>query len=228
MKAFKKGALMLVAGIVLFSFPGIPYHAFAAACPDDNGCCFEFRNTIQGGDVETNPPWITLGDNSETWSYFYSLNPLSPGRYNIDFDFKNDLSGVSAPPPAPPFAFVDTFYATLLFRDDKTPPNCNDCYEFIPMFDLDANGVFNDLFGTISKRPENDGWLHFSMAFENMHAYVIPGFELIDWNCIDNDSRVQIANACISRVPIPSAFLLPGSGLIGIIGLVRRRRKNPL
>jgi len=225
MATLKKGALILWVGFVSFSLLGGLSHACPVSCPDNNDCCFELRRIIQGGDITIDPPLITFGDNGAVWSYLYSFNPLSPGMYNIDFYFKNDLSDVAAPPPAPPFAFLDSFYATLLFRDDKTLPDCDDCYKSMPMFDLDAGGVFNN-FGTVSTSPEGDDWLHFSMAFENMYAYVVPGFELIDWNCIDDDSQVQLANVCISQIPIPSAFLLLGSGLIGTIGLLRRRAKS--
>jgi len=223
MTTLKKGALFLWIGFVLFSLPGGLSHASPISCPDNDDCCFDLRRIIQGGDVTIDPPLITFGDNGEVWSYLYSFNPLSPGMYNIDFDFKNDLSVV--PHPDYGLAFVDTFYATLLFRDDKTLPNCDDCYESMPMFDLDAGGIFNN-FGTISPSTEGDDWLHFRMAFENMYAYVIPGFDLLDWNCIDDDSQVQMANVCISQIPIPSALLLLGSGLIGIIGLLRQRAKT--
>jgi len=225
MKALKKGALVLWIGFVSFSLLGGLSHASTIICPDNDDCCFELRKIRQGGDVTIDPPLIIFGDDGVDWSYLYSFNPLSPGMYNIDFDFKNDLSDVAASPPPPPFAFLDTFYATLLFRDDKTLPDCDDCYESMPMFDLDAGGVFNN-FGMISPSLEGDDWLHFRMAFENTHAYVLPGFELIDLNDIDDDSQVQVANVCISQIPIPSALMLLGSGFIGIIGLLRRRAKT--
>ena len=225
MKGFKKGALVLWVGLVSFSLAGGLSHACAVTCPGNDGCYFEYNKIIQGGDVTINPPLITFGDNGEIWSYLYSFNPLSPGMYNIDFDIRNDLSNATAPPPAPLFAFLDTFYATLLFMDKKTLPDCDGCYESMPMFDLDAGGIFNS-FGAISQSTEGPDWLHFSMAFQNTHAYIVPGFELIDWNCIDDDSQVQITNVCISQIPIPSALLLLGSGLIGTVGLMRRRIKS--
>ena len=222
MQALNKGIMILWVGLLSFSLLGGLSDASPVSCPDNDDCCFELRRIIQGGDVAIDPPLITFGDDDAVWSYLYSFNPLSPGMYNIEFDFKNDLSDVPAPPPAPPFAFIDTFYATLLFRNDQTLPDCNDCYDYMPMFDLDAGGVFNN-FGTISPSLEGDDWLHFSMAFENTCAYVIPGFELIDWNFIDDDSQVQLANVCISQIPIPSAVLLLGSGVVGIVSLIRRR-----
>ena len=226
MVALKKGIMVLWIGFMSYSLLGGLSHSSPISCPDNDDCCFELRWKTQGGDVTIDPPLITFGDDGVVFrNYLYSFNLLSPGMYNIDFDFKNDLSDVPEPPPPPPFAFPDTFFATLLFRDDKTLPDYNDCYESMPMFDLDAGGVFNN-FGTISPSSEGDDWLHFSMAFENMYAYVFPGFDLFDWNHIDDDSQVQVANVCISQIPIPPALLLLGSGLIGIIGLLRRRAKT--
>ena len=224
MKFFRKGVAVLWVGLVLFCLPEGMSHACTVTCPGDGGCYFDYDRIMQGGDVTINPPLMTFGDNGEIWSYLYSFNPLGPGMYTIDFDILNNLSDASAPPPAPPFAFLDTFYATLLFMENKTFPDCHDCYESMPMFDMDAGGIFNS-FGTVSQSSEGPDWLHFNMTFQNTHAYIVPGFELIDWNCIDDDSQVQIANVCISQIPIPSAFLLLASGLAGIVGLLQRREK---
>ena len=217
----KKNALVLWACCVsLFMSAGLSF-----ACAVIEPPCFDFTRILKKGDVTINPPQITFGDNGEVWSYLYSFNARQPGMYQINFDFRNALSDVSAPPPAPPFAFVDTFYATLLFRDEKTLPDCNDCYESMAMFDMDAGGVFNSA-GTVSPSSQGGDWLHFRMTFENTHAYIIPGFELMDWNCVDNDSQVRLSRICISQVPLPSAFLLFVSGLAGITGLIRRRRNR--
>jgi hypothetical protein len=101
-----------------------------------------------------------------------------------------------------------------------------------------ADGVY-DNFGTVSPIMVKDDWFHFSMTFPNTKKYIIPYFELSNDNGIDStselidgqiflniDSQVFLDNVSINPVPEPATLLLLGSGLITLIGMARKRRKN--
>ena len=63
------------------------------------------------------------------------------------------------------------------------------------------------------------------MNFYNAYNYVIPTFELYDFNFADGDSKVFIDNVQINPVPEPATFLLLASGLAGLGGFLRKRKK---
>ncbi len=180
----------------------------SVGCILKNNCSTGFRRWFYGGDVEVNyHSSAVLGDNETAWSYLYSLYYLNPGRYQVSFDIKNELSPIPYGNDSPPYAFLDSFYASIFFRDDPGTPEPEQGYQLIPLFDLDANGITNNC-GDISASSLGSEWLHFSMTFENTHHYVAPVFELFDWNYNSDDSHVTVANICVSQVPLPSSLIL--------------------
>jgi hypothetical protein len=177
------------------------------------------------GDVQSINEEAVLGDEGATWSLLYQPIALNPSKYTLEFDFANLLS--SEPDDSSPyFAFFDTFYASLFFVNEISQFDLysSDYDDSIALFDMDISGVFNNN-GTVGPSSKGQDWLHFSIAFENNYNYVIPTFELLDFNFIDNDSEVILDNVDINPVPEPATLLLFGSGLAALTGLARKKRK---
>jgi hypothetical protein len=62
---------------------------------------------------------------------------------------------------------------------------------------------------------------------ERRYEYVIPGLGLVqevDWWTINAPKIMQLTDITNAPVPIPSAILLLGSGLIGLAGFGRRKK----
>ena len=203
------------------------------------------------GDVNVNDDKeAVLSDYDDWYSVLSQAVSLSPSKYTIEFDFKNELSTVV--PDDPSFALPDTFYASLFFTDDMASFYLPDGYNIgvfddeRSLFNMDFLGVFdNDLNpgpanGTLSTSLKGAEWTHFSYTFLNDHKYVVPVFELTDLNFINvdldpelaeldivsPDSQVLIDNVSINPVPEPSTILLLATGLIGLGGVARKKLKK--
>ena len=181
--------------------------------------------TTEGDVSKTGDEEAALGDDNKPWSALYQPIKLAPLTYTIEFDFLNNLSGV-----VPAGTFLDTFYASLYFINDITQFHLLSLQydESQPLADMDANGVFNDYGGSIVSSAKGGEWQHFSMSFYNAYTYVIPTFELSDFNFIDKDSQVFIDNVRINPVPEPATILLLGAGLAGLGGFVRKKKRTLL
>lgn len=178
------------------------------------------------GDV-TATTEATLADNGELYSLLYQPVALSPGQYRIEFDFQNLLSADQTDPNA----FPDTFYASLFFIND------------LSSFDL-ANGIFDDsaslmdldvsgpltVAGVLSPSVVGPDWTHFSFDFTNNFSYVIPVFEMLDFDFVSGDSAVNLDNVSITQptgvVPEPATLTLLGMGLAGCFVTRKRATKS--
>ncbi len=185
----------------------------------------DFANGLTGwstlGDVTADNQEAVLGDNGATDSLLYQAVALAPGQYSLQFDFLNDLS-----PVLPNLGFLDTFFASLYFINDVSQLDIlgGGFDAFTPLFDLDANGVFN-LTGSVGASSKGGNWQHYALTFPNSFNYVVPPFELLEQNFINADSTVRIDNVSIelSAVPEPGTLLLVSSGLLFIGRMIRRR-----
>lgn len=218
----------------LLCFLILGFSCVAMAVPLQNG---DFSNEFAGwrteGDVAAVNGEAALGDNAAFYSLLQQGVALAIGDYTFAFDFKNQLSGTV--PNDPPFAFLDTFFATLYFTDDLNgfhlAPGGFDAAA--PLFSLDANGVF-DSFGGIGPSGKGSDWSRFSLNFHNSHAYVVPVFELLDMNFLDSDSRVLLDNVGITKtpeptvIPEPSTVVLTGCGILTLLIARARRRSRGL
>ncbi|MBN1627718.1 MAG: PEP-CTERM sorting domain-containing protein [Deltaproteobacteria bacterium] len=175
-------------------------------------------------DTDTSNSYAVIGDNNYIWSYLYKPTNLEPTNYyTIEFDFANELSNV---PYDDDPAFLDTFYASLYFINDISQFDLFFSFkDSLPLAEMDAYGVFNDFGGNIGPSSKGEGWQHYSISFYNEYDYVIPTFELIDWNWKNDDSHVFIDNVSINPVPEPATLFLLGPGLAGL-GVFSRKRKK--
>lgn len=169
----------------------------------------------------------TLGDNGEVYSYLYQAVALAPGQYRIEFDFQNLLSSDLA---ADPNAFPDAFFASLYFTNDLgTFDLAGGVFDDVaPLVDLESTGPVN-VAGVLSPSVVGPGWTHFALDFTNSYSYVIPVFEMLDFNFASGDSSVSLDNVSIAQdptvvpVPEPATLTLLGMGIAGC--LVRRKRQ---
>lgn len=175
------------------------------------------------GDVLTETGSAVLGDDGSIYSLLFQGANTSNGMYTLELDFANLLS--DGEPSTESFAFLDTFFMSLYFIDDLSLFDLElGVYDHsIALLDMDATGVFSS-GGTITGSTLGPDWAHFSMTFENNYNYVIPTFELLDLNFVDNDSQVFLDNIILSPVPEPSTLVLLASGLL--MGALRRRRRG--
>ena len=178
------------------------------------------------GDV-TATTVATLADNNEIYSLLFQPVALAPGQYRIEFDFQNLLSADLTDPNA----FPDTFYASLFFINDLSAFDlAGGIFDGdTSLLDADASGVLN-IAGVLSPSVVGPGWSHFSFDFTNNFSYVIPVFEMLDFNFVSGDSAVNLDNVSINQptavVPEPATLTLMGIGLAGCFVTRKRNAKN--
>ncbi len=169
----------------------------------------------------------TLGDNGEIYSYLYQAVALAPGQYTIEFDFLNLLSSDLTTDPN---AFPDAFFASLYFTNDLSSFDLvGAVFDGVtPLVDLEASGAVN-VAGVLSPSAVGPDWTHFSFDFTNNFSYVIPTFELLDFNFASGDSTVGLDNVSITLdpavVPIPEPATLTLLGM-GLAGCFLNRKRN--
>jgi len=211
--------------IIGFIFIIMAFSGRAMALPLQND---DFSDGLNGwtslGDVKEQNGTAVLGDNAATYSLLQQAIPLATGNYTIEFDFKNQMSGA-----VPQGVFRDTFYASLYFIDDLNEFNLDSggFDDALLLLSLDDNRVF-DNSGTIDINAKGDDWQHTKVSFHNEYAYIIPAFELFDFNDVNNDSTVLIDNVIIqapTTIPEPATFVLLGCGMLCFF-IIKARKLN--
>ena len=168
----------------------------------------------------------TLGDDGEIYSLLFQPVALAPGQYQFEFDFQNLLS---ADPGTDPNAFPDAFFASLYFINDLPSFDLAGSVfdDALPLLDADSSGPVA-LAGVLSPSVAIPGWTHYTLDFTNNYSYVIPVFELLDFNIVSGDSAVNLDNVSITQptgvVPEPATLTLLAMGLAGCLA---SRKRNP-
>jgi len=175
---------------------------------------WEIRGTVAGS-----TGIAVMTDDNATRSLLFQSVPATIEQFAIAFDFRNALSDT-----VPLGRVADSFFATLYFTDNpQTFDIDTGAYDrALPLFDLDSDGAFN-VHGTISESSKGADWSRFTGTFENLHSFVVPAFELRDFNLISDDSAVALDNITIFAIPEPQVPSLAAFGAGMTIGLTRRR-----
>jgi len=188
--------------------------AFAAIChatPIANG---DFAAGLDGwqseGDVNVESEAAVLGDDGDFYSLLYQPVALDAGAYTFEFDFMNSLSQT-----VDPGTFPDTAFVTLYFVDDVSQLDvAGGLYDdYLAILDLDYMGPFN-VNGSIESSVVGPEWSHLTVNFENSYNYVVPAFELLDSNFVNNDSNLLVDNVAVSIIPEPGTLVILASGLL--------------
>ncbi len=193
-------------------------HALASAMLINGDFISGLNGWTDGGTVNGTNGNAALSDSNNFYSFLYQEAAFAAGSYTLAFDYK--IQNLGGAPDTDPFAFNDIFIASLYFANgtgqiDPLSAEFPNSGAALSLLSLDNSG--------------NTSWQHFSQNFENTSAFIIPTFELLDFNYIDNDSSVFIDNVSITDtaaaapVPEPSTLFLLGSGLAGLFGFRRQR-----
>lgn len=173
------------------------------------------------GDV-TATAEATLSDATDGYAALYQPLALAPGQYRIEFDV---LGLLSSDLSADPNAFPDTLFASLYFINDLSSFDLAGAVfdDSAALLDLDASGPLY-VAGTLSQSALGPDWMHLSFDFQNQYSYVVPVFELVDFNYLSGDSAASVDNVSITAtgvVPEPSSLVVLALGVGGLF--VRRR-----
>jgi hypothetical protein len=157
-------------------------------------------------------------DENASVSLLFQPVEATPGIFEVQFDFRNALSN-----NVPTGTLADTFFATLYFTDDVATLDIDGGVfdRAIRLFDLDSGGPFN-VNGTIGPSSKGTDWSLFTLFFQNTNAFIVPAFELRDFNFINDDSAVAVDNVLL--VPEPESWLLTSVTLVGLTATHRMRR----
>lgn len=218
-KSTKRWAL----GLAVACFSAVPGYATVINGDFSAG----LSDWTSAGDVSATTE-ATLADNGQIYSYLLQPVALASGQYRIEFDFENLLS---ADVTSDPNAFPDSFFASLFFVNDlSTFDLANGVFDDVaPLLDADSSGVLN-VAGVLSPSAVGPNWTHFSFDFTNNYNYVIPVFELLDFNFVSADSAVNLDNVSITQptgvVPEPATLTLMAMGLAGCVATRKRNTKS--
>lgn len=211
--SYTHGARRLVAGLILTTWAG-PALAILNGTFDAG-----LSEWTTDGNVSVVAAEARLADDSASRSILYQGVFYAPASFQLDFDFRNQLSA-----NVPLGAFPDSFFASVYFINDLSnfDPLLGQFDAVVDLLDLDHTGVSN-LNGTITSSPKGPEWLHFTGIFPNSYTYVIPTFEFFNLNGISGDSQVLVDNVFLI-IPEPSTLMIGLSGLM-TLGLLHWRRR---
>jgi len=196
------------AGLGAYSFPPSTTGPQITALADDGGGneYMNFYANYDNGPVHNNPP-LQEAISVFIQQTFSGAEAAGGATWTFDFDFASN-------PDAPVTgdtevgAFIRVFDAAFNLLDGDT------------LNTLAATPVFQDGKLSVTMNPawENGGIIQF--GFNNLVGNYDGSGRFYDNACWTNDGGAS----CPSAVPIPAAVWLFGSGLVGLVGVARRRK----
>ncbi|MFH0730123.1 MAG: PEP-CTERM sorting domain-containing protein [Pseudomonadota bacterium] len=172
----------------------------------------------------------TSGNGVPYYSYLYQGVILSSGWYTLEFDFKQPT--FSDPKD---FTFPDSFYASVFFAGELSSFDLfNMQYgdDILPLIAFENGEVIFDNDGKTNTDPnlKGTGWIHYGITFQNNYAFVIPTFEISDYDNDPGSSVVFLDNISITEatapIPEPGTFLLLCAGLVFLTVMRGRHKMN--
>ena len=160
---------------------------------------------------------------------FYTLDPevvIAAGGMSASFSesaFSTVVTLINDPSSGEPNVIVPNPSTFLTFNYEFTEA-AGDQDEFSAyLFDSDNGPIFG-LLETFTVSSSSSGVASFDL--EPWQGLVLGlQFELIDLSLGSTDSTATISNLALTQVvPIPPAVWLFGSGLLGLIGIARRKK----
>jgi len=215
-------ALLLIATFQLLASSSI-----AHAVPVNGDFSAGLTSWTADGDVTSAGGEAILSDTTQgcaLCSRLYQGVGLATGMYTIEFDFLNSLSDI-----VPDFFAPDMFFASLYFANDLSAFDIDNAgFDAVTAL-LDADYLADvAVAGSLSASAKGAEWTHYTFSFQNNFNFVIPVFELIDFNGLTADSQFRIDNVTITAqgavVPEPATVLLLLMGL-GVVGVLSRKRQ---
>ena len=212
------GFRILVLGLVALGMPGTGAWA-------GHSHYWDFSSGLDGwsfvGDVNDVSEAALLGDENAAHSILYQIVAWGPGGFVLEFDIWDLLSSATAEG-----AFPDTFFASVYYVDDPATFDlqAGSFDSAIALFNLDATGI-TLLAGTLSASDRGPDWQHYSATLSTTHPYIIPVFEVLDYNLTPGDSNVLLDNVRIVPEAHAGILFAVGASLSLVFRVWARRRK---
>lgn len=197
----------------------------AQALPLTNG---NFSSGLSGwdstGNTSIDSGAAKLADGAGTGATLSQGSSVSGTPATLTFDFNNALSDELGN------GFRDSFFATLYLTNDLAAFDALNSATFLLAVDLFTyNGSTQQSnAGSFGASALGQGWSLFTYNFTPNTAFAVLGFELIDFNFIDNDSFVRLDNVSLTETPVVAPVPEPTTLLLVLPGLLagRLRRKS--
>lgn len=177
--------------------------------------------TAMGNVAEVNQAAL-LGDAQSDHSILYRAAEWDQPTFTIELEVRDVLSETVNPQ-----AFADAFFASVYFVDDLgTFDLATLSYDHaLPLFTADSEQGLRLHNGVIGPGDLGAGWQRYQAQLPGDYRYIVPVFELLNYNLTQGDSIVLIDNVAIIPEP-PSAVLLVFGALLSRLAAWRRRARE--
>lgn len=184
---------------------------------------WDFSDGLTGwtvtGNVKAVAETALLSDAGAAHSTLHQAAEWDAPTFTIELEFQDLLSNTIEPG-----RFPDAFFASAYFVDDLGSFDLATLsYDHaLPLFTITTGQDLLVHTGTVGPGESGENWQRYQATLSCDYAYVIPVFELLDYNLTTGDSGVQIDHVLI--IPEPRVVALLGLGTVILLRVTRRRR----